>query len=66
VSDVTLWYEVYACGCTSEAVPRKRHLPGYCPTHGDDRESIGTTDDPEIDGLTVAVLTPRPGVEEGK
>ncbi len=55
MSGETLWYEVYKmCGCTSMAVRRKRHLPGYCPTHGTDRESIGNTDDPEIDGLTVA------------
>lgn len=29
------WWEEYRCGCVSDAVPRKRDLSGYCPTHGE-------------------------------
>lgn len=36
------WHESYKCGCNSEIVRRKRDLPGYCPTHGEDREALYT------------------------
>ncbi len=30
------WLEHYRCGCTN-VTKLKKDLPGYCPTHGEDR-----------------------------
>ena len=34
------WFEEYSCGCTSPRERLKRHLPGYCPTHGASRRNL--------------------------
>lgn len=34
------WFEEYHCGCVSPTVATRKNLPGYCPTHGDDRRGV--------------------------
>ena len=34
------WFEEYSCGCCSPGEQVKRDLPGYCPTHGEDRVNV--------------------------
>lgn len=51
------YYEEYRCGCVSPA-GTKRDLPGYCPTHGDDRRAIHAAD--AADGIRqIAALKKR-------
>lgn len=75
------WFEEYRkCGCVSEKAARKSDLPGYCPTHGNDRSNVfrgvgnsavqvsirQVPDDPLIAELRKHVSTPplRPTVLE--
>ena len=36
---MTAWIEEYTCGC-SVKTQYKRDLPGYCATHGGDRQGV--------------------------